>query len=91
MASQPARNQRPDRPTRPKQAPRPRSASKVDGSADLNDLDVLPPELRVKVDPAVVVASLQAQIEEIRAGRAVGIDGDSFFSEWDQELKRRGA
>lgn len=89
MASQPARDQLSVRPARPTQPPRPRSTSEVDRSADLDALDVLPSELRVKVDPAVVVASLQAQIEEIRAGRAVGIDGDSFFAEWDQRLKRR--
>ena len=93
MASQPARNRLASSPAaKPKQPLRPRAveASDLDAPDDL-DLRLVPPSMREKVDPAVVIASLNAQIEEIRTGRAVLIDGDEFFAEWDEELKRLGA
>jgi hypothetical protein len=92
MASQPVQTKGASKPgVRSQQPPRPRAADRAHELVDLADPRLLPTELRRKVDPAVVVASLEAQIEEIRAGRAVGTDGDAFFAEWGQELKRLGA
>jgi hypothetical protein len=92
VASQPIATKGTNKPgAKPKQAPRARAADRSNRPVDLDDPRLLPPELREKVDPAQVIASLEAQIKEIKAGRTVGIDGDAFFAEWGQELKRLGA
>ena len=92
MASQPVQTKGANKPgVRSQQPPRPRVTDSAHEPVDLDDPRLLPAELRRKIEPAVVVASLEAQIEEIRAGRAVGTDGDAFFAEWGRELKRLGA
>lgn len=92
MASQPVQTKGASKPgVRSPKPPRPRAAERAHGPIGLDDPRLLPTELQRKADPTEVVAALEAQIEEIRAGRAVGTDGDAFFAEWGRELKRLGA
>ena len=92
MASQPVQTQVAKKPAgRAPQPPRPRAADRAREAVELDHRPLLPAELRQKADPASVVAGLDAQIEEIRAGRAAGSEGDAFFAEWGRELKRLGA
>lgn len=81
MAGQPARI-RPDRRLSKGSPPRPRAAT----PRDFDDPDLIPPSFREKVDPAVVGASLDRQIEQIRTGRARGIDAEDVLRELDDYI-----
>ena len=78
MASQPARI-RSGRRLINGSLPRPRAAV----PRDLDDPDLIPPSFREKVDLAAVGASLDRQIEKIRAGQARGIDAEDVLRELD--------
>lgn len=81
MAGQPARI-RSDRRLSNAPPPRPRAAA----PRDFDDPDLIPPSFREKVDPAVVGASLDRQIEQIRAGRARGVDAEDVLRELDEYI-----
>lgn len=81
MASQPARSRSLNRPGAPS-VPRPRVAR----SLDLDEPQGIPPAFLEKADPAQVLASLEQQVEKIRAGRARGTDGDEILREIDEYI-----
>lgn len=81
MAGQPARS-RSDRRLSKAPPQRPRAAA----PRDSDDPDRVPPSFRETVDPAVVGASLDRQIEQIQAGRARGIDAEDVLRELDEYI-----
>ena len=81
MAGQPARI-RSDRRLSNGSLPRPRAAA----PRDFDDPGMIPPSFREKVDPAIVGTALDRKIEQIRAGRARGIDADDVLRELDDYI-----
>lgn len=79
MASQPARSHAPKRP-RASSVLRPRTARALELG------EPVPPTFLEKADPIQVLASLEQQVEKIRAGRARGVDGDEILRELDEYI-----